>query len=117
MNKSEQAITNIMESTMKTELQTKLNVRFLNNYTNTVIGSEMKLYKHDNGKYEMYPKIWFYGDTTKDQTQHNLFSDYTINDLKDIIDLAIKTNNAKNIVWTLQYSSGDQEIIDFTSIS
>ena len=76
----------------------------------------MKISKLDNGKYEMYPKIWFYGDSTKTITQHNLFADLTINDLKDIINLIIKTNNAKNIVWTLQYSSGDQEIIDFTSI-
>ena len=117
MNKSEQAIKNIMESTMKTELQTKVGVRLLNNYTNTIIGSEMKIYKLDNGKYEMYPKIWFYGDSTKTITQHNLFADLTINDLKDIINLAIKSNNARNIVWTLQYSSGDQEIIDFTTIS
>jgi len=118
MSKSEQAIKNIMESTMKTELQTKLNQRLLTDvYSNTLVGSEMKISKLDNGKYEMYPKIWFYGDSTKDYTQHNLFTNLTINDLKDIINLVIKTNNAKNIVWTLQYSSGDQEIIDFTSLS
>ena len=106
-----------MESTMKTELQTKVNVRLLNNYTNTVIGSEMKIYKLDNGKYEMYPKIWFYGDSTKTITQHNLFADLTINDLKDIVDLAIKTNNARNIVWYIDYTSGEQKIIDFTTLS
>jgi len=116
MSKSVSAINNNLNSVVDIELKTKVNERLLGNYTNIAVGSSMRIHQLDNGQYEMYPKIWFYGDSTKTITQHNLFADLTINDLKDIIDLAIKTNNAKNIVWALQYSSGDQEIIDFTSI-
>lgn len=116
MPKGESVIRNDMESTMKIELQTKINQRLLGNYTNTFVDSSMRIYTLPGGVYEMYPKIWFYGDSSKTITQHNLFADLTMNDLKDIIDIYLKANNAGNIVWYIDYTSGEQKIIDFATI-
>ena len=116
MSKSVLAIQNNLNGVVDIELKTKVNERLLGNYTNIAVGSSMRIHQLDNGQYEMYPKIWFFGDSTKDNTQHRLFADLTMNDLKDIIDAFLKSNNARNIVWYIDYTSGEQKIIDFTSI-
>lgn len=116
MSKGESVIKNDMESTMKIGLETKINQRLLGNYTNTFVDSSMRIYTLPGGVYEMYPKTWFYGTSTKTKTEHNLFADLTMNDLKDIIDIYLKANNAENIVWYIDYTSGEQKIIDFNTI-
>lgn len=116
MPKGESVIKNDMESTMKIGLQTKINQRLLGNYTNTSVDSSMRISTLPGQVYEMYPKVWFYGDSSKTITQHRLFADLTINELKEIIDIYLKTNNAGNIVWYIDYTSGEQKIIDFTTI-
>lgn len=115
MSKSLAAIKSDMDSTMNTNLQTTLNSKLLGNYTNTSVGSKMKISPFGLG-YEMYPKIFFTGDSSKTIIQHNLFADLTMNDLKDIVNIYLQANNAKNIIWFIDYSSGEQKIIDFTSI-
>lgn len=91
---------------MRDKLITKLNANFIN-YT---ISKSLRVLDHGNDRYEVYPKIWFSGNTTLNRTQLNNGINSTIDDWLTVFETSLASNNGFDVKYYIHKSFGTVRI-------
>jgi len=95
-------LTNQVFPSMQTDLINKLDANFIN-YT---IGFKLNVFDQGNDRYQIYPKIFFSGNTNLNAIQLKNGLDSTIDDWLTTVEGDMATQNATNVSYHVHKSFG-----------
>lgn len=103
-------IENFLGNQLFPPMRDKLNTKLNNNFINHTISKELSVFDLGNDRYQVYPKIFFSGNTTLNKTQLNNGLDATIDDWFTVFETELALQNATDVEYHMHKSFGTVEV-------
>lgn len=103
---SKDSITNYINNQLFPPMRDKLITKLDNNFIDYTISYDLRVLDHGNDRYEVYPKIWFSGNTTLNRTQMNNGINSTIDDWLTVFETSLATKNGFDVKYYIHKSFG-----------
>ncbi len=103
-------IQNYLTNTLFPPMRDALIIKLDNNFINYTLSSSLRVTNLEGERFEVYPKIFFSGNTTKHEDGLRSGLDTQIDDWKTQFDASLALNNAFDIKYHFHKSTGSFDV-------
>jgi len=104
-------IQNFLTNTLFPPMRDALIIKLDNNFINYTLSSSLRVTNLEGERFEVYPKLFFSGNTTKHEDGLRSGLDTQIDDWKTQFDQALADNNAFDINYHFHKSIGSFDVV------